>query len=438
MLRRTAYRSTFRTLAVTLSFSVAPTVVVAQAPALTRAAGEWIFQMTDDATPQRVTLTTGGDSVRGAVYGQVFAASLTGPRIQFAVGDFRWRGVLRGDTITGWLGIGNDSSAWSARRYRAPASARAFTLLPTTYSRELSASVAPALRLYAGDTVRTTTIDAGGWGRGAFGDRTNKLSRGGNPLTGPFYVEGALPGDVLVVKLLRVRLNRGWAFSGTTLMDNAIEPSYAASRKSGETDNKWTLDTLTGVAQLTKPSAALRNLTIPMAPFLGVVAVAPGDGVTPSSRDSGPFGGNMEYAQLREGTTLYLPVTEQGAWLYLGDGHAAQGDGELTGDAMETSMDVTFTIDVQRYRFHRIPRAETATHIMSIGVAGSLDQALRQATSDMARWLESADGLAASDAALVMGFSMIYDIPDIVPPWVGVSARLPKSVLATLKPQAGK
>ena len=142
--------------------------------------------------------------------------------------------------------------------------------------------------------------------------------------------------------------------------------------------------------------------------------------------------------QLREGTTLYLPVTEQGAWLYLGDGHAAQGDGELTGDAMETSMDVTFTIDVQRYRFHRIPRAETATHIMSIGVAGSLDQALRQATSDMARWLESAYGLAASDAALVMGFSMIYDIPDIVPPWVGVSARLPKSVLATLKPQAGK
>ncbi len=438
MLRWSAYRMTFCTLAVTLILGAAPTPVVAQAPATSRAAGEWIFQMTGDATPQRVTLTPGGDSLRGSVYGQEFAASLTGQRIQFAVGEFRWRGELRGDTITGWLGIGSDSSAWSARRFRPPTSARSFTHSPTTYYRELSAGPTQALRLYAGDTVRTSTVDAAGWGRGAFGDRANKFSRGGNPLTGPFYVEGALPGDVLVVKLLRVRLNRGWAFSGTSLMDNAIEPSYAASRKSADIDNKWMLDTIAGVARLATPSPALGNLTIPLAPFLGVVAVAPGDGVTPSSRDSGPFGGNMEYAQLREGTTLYLPVTEQGAWLYLGDGHAAQGDGELTGDAMETSMDVAFTLDVQRYRFNSIPRAETATHIMSIGVAGSLDQALRYATSDMARWLESAYRLSSSDAALVMGFSMAYDIPDIVPPWVGVSARLPKSVLTTLKPAVGK
>ena len=432
-------RITRRSLFICLAVVAAPALLAAQAATPARTAGEWIFQMVGDATPQRVTLTADGDSLRGAVYGQPFAAAVTAQRIRFAVGDFRWRGTLRGDTITGWLGIGTDSSAWSARRYRPPANARSFTLAPTSYMRELSASITPALRLYAGDTVHTTTVDAGGWGRGAYGERSNKLSRGGNPLTGPFYVEGALPGDVLVVKLLRVKLNRGWAFSGTSLMDNAIEPSYAASRKLGDTDNTWTLDTLAGVARLTKPSAALRDLTIPLAPFLGVVAVAPGDGVIPSSRDSGPFGGNMEYAQLREGTTLYLPVTEQGAWLYLGDGHAAQGDGELTGDAMETSMDVAFTIDLQRSRFNSIPRAETATHIMSLGVAGSLDQAMRQATSDMARWLESAYKLSAADAALVMGFSMRFDIPDIVPPWVGVSARIPKSVLATLgAPPPGK
>jgi acetamidase/formamidase len=146
----------------------------------------------------------------------------------------------------------------------------------------------------------------------------------------------------------------------------------------------------------------------------------------------------MEYAQLREGTMLYLPVNTLGAYLYIGDGHAAQGDGELTGDAMETSMDVAFTIDVQRYRFNSIPRAESATHIMSLGVAGSLDQAMRQATSDMARWLESAYTLSAADAALVMGFSMRFDIPDIVPPWVGVSARIPKAVLTTLGTPPGK
>ncbi len=426
------------TRSILLAAMAAPVLVAAQAPTPARIAGDWIFQMAGDATPQRVALTADGDSLRGSVYGQAFAAALTAQRIRFAVGDFRWRGTVRGDTITGWLGIGTDSSAWSARRYRPPATARSFTLEPTSYARELSTSITPALRLYAGDTVRTTTVDAGGWGRGAYGDRINKLTRGGNPLTGPFYVEGALPGDVLVVKLLRVKLNRGWAFSGTSLMDNAIEPSYAAARKSADTDNTWTLDTLAGIARLTKPSALLRDLKIPLAPFLGVVAVAPGDGVVPSSRDSGLFGGNMEYAQLREGTTLYLPVTAQGAWLYLGDGHAAQGDGELTGDAMETSMDVAFTVDVQRYRFNNIPRAETDTHIMSLGVAGSLDQALRQATSDMARWLESAYKLSASDAALVMGFSMRFDIPDIVPPWVGVSARIPKSVLATLTASPGK
>ena len=123
----------------------------------------------------------------------------------------------------------------------------------------------------------------------------------------------SLPGDVLVVKLLRVRLNRDWAFSGTSLVDNAIQPSYAAERTLGNDDNQWVLDTLAGVARQARPSAPLRDLTIPLAPFLGVVAAAPAQGVVPSSRDSGPWGGNMEYAQLREGTTLHLPVSEEGA-----------------------------------------------------------------------------------------------------------------------------
>jgi len=280
--------------------------------------------------------------------------------------------------------------------------------------------------------VHTTTIDAGGNARGAFEDRANHVSRGGNPLTGPFYVEGAVPGDVLIVRLHRVRLNRDWAFSGTQIVDAAIEPSYAAERKSVQHDNKWVLDTIAGVERLQKPSPALENLRIPLRPFLGVIAVAPGDGVVPSSRESGTFGGNMEYAQLREGTTPYLPVTTLGAYLYLGDGHAAQGDGELTGDAMETSMDVTFSVDVARWKFADIPRAETADHIMRIGVGGSVDQALRRATSDLARWLEADDKLTSTEAALIMGFALIYDVPDLVGTQVGVSARLPKSVLATV------
>lgn len=393
-------------------------------------AGEWIFRMEGDATPQRVTLAAEGDSLRGRVYGQRFAATVEGQRLAFAVGDFRWRGTIRGDTIRGWLGISPDSSRWSATRYRPPATPRGFTYTPTTWYRELVSTGTPVLRVYSGDTIRTTTVDAGGWGTGAFGARGNKLTRGGNPLTGPFYVEGAQPGDVLVVKLRKVRLNRDWAFSGTSLMDNAIEPSYAAERKPIDADDKWVLDTAAGVARLAKPSAALRALTIPLTPFLGVVAVAPGDGVVPSSRDSGPWGGNMEYSQLREGTTVYLPVQAEGAWLYVGDGHAAQGDGELTGDAMETSMDVEFTVEIRRYRFENLTRVESATSLMSIGVAGSLDAAMRRATSDMARWLEQEYKLTSTDAALVMGFALQFDIPDIVPPWVSVVARVRKSALS--------
>ncbi len=410
----------------------APLVTQAQPSRIVQAAGEWVFVMDGDQQPQRVVLTPDGDTLRGQVYGQAFGATLAAQRLSFRVGDFRWRGTFKGDSLTGWLGIGTDSSHWSARRFRPPAMARSYAFTPATYQRQFGTDAPPVLRLYPGDTVHTTTIDAGGNARGAFEDRANHVSRGGNPLTGPFYVEGAVPGDVLIVRLHRVRLNRDWAFSGTQIVDGAIEPSYAAQRKSVQQDNKWVLDTIAGEARLQNPSPALTGLRIPLRPFLGVIAVAPGDGVVPSSRESGAFGGNMEYAQLREGTTLYLPVTTLGAYLYLGDGHAAQGDGELTGDAMETSMDVTFSVDVARWKFADIPRAETADHIMSIGVGGSVDQALRRATSDLARWLEADYKLTSTEAALIMGFALIYDVPDLVGTQVGVSARLPKSVLASV------
>jgi amidase len=405
----------------------------AQVEGANRAIGEWVFQMDGDEQPQRVALIVADDSLRGQVYGQRFSATLIGRRLTFNVGSYFWRGTLTADTLKGWLGsAGGDSSRWSATRFRAPTSPRAFVFKPTEFFRGVGSAVTPALRLFPGDTVHTSTVDAGGWGTGAFGAAGNKRSMGGNPLTGPFYVDGALPGDVLIVRLHRVRLNRTWAFSGTSVVDFALQPSYAAARKPTDIDNKWLLDTLAGIAKLTSPPQSLRGLQIPLRPFLGVIAVAPGGGTIASSRDSGPFGGNMEYAQLREGTTLYLPVSTVGAWLYLGDGHAAQGDGELTGDAMETSLNVSFSVDVKRWGFASVPRAETAESIMSIGIAGSLDEAMRSATTDMARWLESEYEVSSSEAAVVMGFAMRYDIPDLVPPYVGVSARLPKSVLQQL------
>lgn len=423
-LRRATY------LALTVVALASPRTSAAQAQSLT---GPWIFEMSGDAQPQRVRLTLAQDSLRGQVYGQSFAATFSNSRLDFNVGDYRWRATLRNDTLTGWLGVGTDSSRWFGVRDVPSRNARSSTLAPAVYAHGISATEAPALRIVAGDTVRTATVDAGGWGSGQLGASGNKLDRGGNPLVGPIYVENALPGDVLIVKLHRVRLNRTWAFSGTSLMETAIDPSYASERKSTRQDDKWILDTIANTARLAKPPAALAGFSVPLHPFLGVVAAAPSTDYTPSSREAGSFGGNMEVKWLREGATVMLPVRVRGAYLYLGDGHAAQGDGELTGDAMETSLDVTFSVEIKRWGFQDIVRAEDAEQIISVGVGGSLDEALRRATSDMARWLEQDYKLSSTEAAIVLGFAARYDIPDVVAPDFGVTLRLPKSALRQLK-----
>jgi amidase len=408
-------------------------------PPLARLVGEWIFEMDGDAQPQRVRLELAGDSLRGNVYGTAFTARLNGRQLSFPVGDFRWRATVRGDTLLGWLGMGTaDSSRWTGTRVVVPALARRLVVAPIRFPRAFASQGEPVARLYPGDTVQTSTLDAGGWGPGAFGDRANKRAMGGNPLIGPFVIEGTVPGDVLVVRLHRVQLNRDWAFSGTSLMESAIEPNYAVDRKEVMADNKWILDRTTNTARLKDPSPALREYRVPVRPFLGVVGVAPGGEWVPSSRESGDFGGNMENARLGEGATVLLPVSSTGAYLYIGDGHAAQGDGELTGDAMETSLDVTFSVDVIRWGFQTITRAEDDEFVMSLGVGGSTDQALRRATSDMARWLEKRFEITSTDAALLMGFSLSYSVPDIVPPGFGVTARMPKRVLAALRIRSPK
>jgi amidase len=166
--------------------------------------------------------------------------------------------------------------------------------------------------------------------------------------------------------------------------------------------------------------------------MLGCVAVAPGQQWAIRTTDSGRFGGNMDYNQIVEGTTIYLPVNHPGAVLFVGDGHAAQGDGELTGDALETSMDIEFTVDVIESKNFGHPLAENDEYLISIGVGGSLDQALQMATSGMLRWLERDYKLSASEAAIVVGFTMKYDVVDLVGTQVSIAAKLPKTALAKL------
>ena len=166
--------------------------------------------------------------------------------------------------------------------------------------------------------------------------------------------------------------------------------------------------------------------------MLGCVATAPQGTSSIRTTDSGRFGGNMDYNQIREGTTVYLPVSHPGALLFVGDGHAAQGDGELTGDALETSMDIEFTVDVLKDQNFGHPLAENTEFLISIGIGGSLDQALQQATSGMVRWLERDHKLTANEAAMILGFAVKYDIVDLVGTQVSVAAKVPKTTIAQL------
>jgi acetamidase/formamidase len=281
-----------------------------------------------------------------------------------------------------------------------------------------------------GDTVKTWSVDAGGTD-----SKGVHRTSGGNPLTGPFYIEGAVPGDALVVHFNRIRLNRDSAISGPLIVNNALDPDYVQNRKRVEGYNSdWKLDRNAGFASLQKPTDALKNYRVPLAPMLGCVGVAPPRGNQYRSGYLDSFGGNMDYNQLREGVTVYLPVYVIGAHLFVGDGHASQGAGELTGDALETSMDIEFTVDLDPSGAPPGPRMENADYLMASGIAGSLDDAFRGATTNLVRWVEKKYVLNAAEVSSVLATSIVYDVAEVVDPQVHVVAKVPKSVLTALKP----
>jgi amidase len=149
----------------------------------------------------------------------------------------------------------------------------------------------------------------------------------------------------------------------------------------------------------------------------------------------GQFGGNMDYNEMREGVTLYLPVFQPGALLFVGDGHALQGDGELTGNALETSMDIEIKVDLIRdgARGQGGPRVENDDYLMAMGIAGSLNEALQTATTELSKWLARDYGLNPAEVSAVLGTSMRYDIAEVVDPYVNVVAKVGKKALAPLK-----
>jgi len=403
----------------------------------------WRRQPTGIDTPLRVTLESRSDSVTVTAANGLMLRGLsttTGITLTGKAGDkttdialsARWVG----DSLLGRGKQGADSISvlWLAReRPRLASSPTRQTVHPTEFFRIVSTTPRPLAHLWSGDTVHTETVDAGGT------DSSGKRrSAGGNPLTGPFYIENSLPGDVLAIHLLRVRTNRSSAISGASIAFTALDPGYIVDAKEADdSSTTWAIDAAAGVARLKTPSAKLKNYSVPLRPMLGSIAVAPGSLGRAEARSTGApgrWGGNMDYNRLVEGTTVYLQIAQPGAYFYLGDGHAAQGDGELTGDALETSLDVEFSVELMRGKNIGFPRAEDASFLMASGIGGSLDQAFRTATTRLAQWLEQDYKLSRSEVAIIMGTAVQYDIGEVVDGDLHVVARFPKRLLGMLSP----
>ncbi|TMQ08202.1 MAG: acetamidase [Deltaproteobacteria bacterium] len=412
-------------------------------PALT---GRWIVTADFHGTPLyfQLHLTQQGDALSGDLGGDKLEGTVRGNVVQFLAkddegGSEEAKATVTGGTLTGTMVFvdGADPKRRTPRAFTAalvpPRSTRPpqrHTFAPTVFYREFSARNKPVLHVAPGDTIATTTVDAGGTDAKGV---TRVL--GGNPQTGPFYVDGAVPGDTLVVHLVRVRLNRDWAISDDGIVGRGVDRGLAIRMKDTFKSVRWHLDVAKGVATTEKPGEHLASYTVPLRPMLGCIGVAPAPAqAAPPTGDSGSWGGNMDFNEVVEGATVYLPVRTPGALLYVGDGHAAQGDGELNGNALETSMDVELTVDVISAKSIPGVRLESTTHLMAMGLDGSLDEAFRAATANMAAWLADEYKLTPSEIGQVLGTAAEYRVSEVADRNAGVVLKLGKERLRTLTP----
>jgi len=352
--------------------------------------GDWLFILTELGQPsyEHAELKFEGGKITGRTGPLMLDGMVRDGRIEIEakfpdgrlVGNVS--GTLANGEIRGQGMHGQNPFDFFGRRIKdRPAMPQTHRFTPTVFSRTFNSSAAPVLVIFPGDSVESWSVDSGG----VDAQGARRIS-GGNPLTGPFYIEGAFPGDTLSIRFSRIRLTRDSARSGQRVSPLALEPLYLARQQdTGNFDSSWTLDRQGGSARLSKPTDKLKGYRVPIKPMLGCVGVAPPQQQSFRAGYLGTFGGHMDYNGMVEGATVYLPVYQPGALLYVGDGHAAQGDGEVTGDALETSTEWTFTVDVIRRSINQ-PRMETAEYWIASGIANSIHEAVQGATTSRAGW----------------------------------------------------
>jgi acetamidase/formamidase len=249
---------------------------------------------------------------------------------------------------------------------------------------------------------------------------------------GPIHVEGATTNDILVVRILRVRPNTDLAAArlysdfGGLATDSRVrllnEPIPARRYL-------WRLDRERMTGTTTLPDSRLATVTVDLRPMLGRVAVAPRGAEAFAGLWPGDFGGNMDAPEVREGTTVYLPIFHDGALFYFGDGHARQGEGEVAGTGLETSMDVVLQLDLIKGRTIDWPRLEDKDYVMVAGSGRPLIDAFRLAHVELIEWLVEEWGFGKWDAYALVGQVGENTVANVVDPAYTVVAKFPKRFL---------
>lgn len=324
---------------------------------------------------------------------------------------------------------------------------------------------APVLRMASGESVRVNTLTHAGTTQiqepieylteqgipreailddvvAFWGSRSGRPREGrsGHVITGPIYVEGAEPGDVLEIEILDLKTRAPWGINSTNARGGVFSPSYP-----GYVEGDEPLDIpqgtrhviMTGMSGDREVAFFDEGIEVPLAPFMGILAVAPDPvvgqpGVTvpgvQSSRPPGPFGGNLDVKDLTAGATLYLPVFHEGALFYVGDPHGAQGDGEVSGTAIEQSLEGTFRLTVRKDMSLDGPRAENATHHMLMGIDLDLDRAARHATWEVVDFLVEEKGLTPAKALSLASIAVDFRVSEVVDLTQVVTGFVPKAI----------
>lgn len=322
----------------------------------------------------------------------------------------------------------------------------------------------PVITLASGDTVRIETLSHAGATQdehpdsalGALGvepseilpdvidfwnsrDRRPREGRSGHIITGPIAIEGAEPGDTLEVQILELTTRVPYGINTTGASMGVFGPSYPGSRPTDTKRDILSSQHLYRTKIVADHEVAIFSdgIQVPLKPFMGIMAVAPDPtlrdpGVTvpgvQASRPPGPFGGNLDIKDLTAGSTLYLPVFQPNALFYVGDPHSAQGDGEVSGTAIEQSLSGRFRFTLHKNQSLTMPRVETDQHYIMMGIDLDLNRALQQAVDQVVAFLVTEKGLSPTKSLSLASIAVDFHVAEAVDLTQLVTGKIPKSI----------